>query len=164
MHKKILILGDSGRGKSTFAEKLSKKIDIPFYSTDDFFWKIKFTEMRDKQERINEVNKIYDKDQWILEGGTRHLIYRGIELADVIYFLSFSNIFAQYYYLIKRSLGRKHERVIDLFDLLKHVTYKRYKKGYGNHMPSTEELLKSYEGKVIKLTSLKAIDGELNKF
>lgn len=92
------------------------------------------------------------------------MIQRGIELADVIYLLNFSNIFSQYFYLIKRSLGRKHERIIDLFNLLKHITYKRYKKGYGNHMPSTEELLKPYKDKVVRLTSLKAINDELNKF
>ena len=57
-HKKILILGDAGRGKTTFAEKLSKKISIPYYSTDDFFWKVKFTEANDKAKSVEEISNI----------------------------------------------------------------------------------------------------------
>jgi len=37
--KKIIIIGDAGRGKSTLASKLSKKLNISYYSTDDFFMK-----------------------------------------------------------------------------------------------------------------------------
>lgn len=37
MNKKILIIGASGRGKTTFAKKLSEKLSIQYYETDDFF-------------------------------------------------------------------------------------------------------------------------------
>lgn len=37
MYKKILIIGASGRGKTTFAKILSEKLSITYYETDDFF-------------------------------------------------------------------------------------------------------------------------------
>jgi adenylate kinase family enzyme len=162
MTKRILIVGDSGMGKSTMAEELSKISSIPFYSTDDFYWKTKFTEINDKQKSIDDLGKIYDKNEWIVEGGTRHLTQRGIEDAGTIYFLKFNNILLQYYFIVRRSFGRKNERFIDLWKLLKHITYKRYKKGYGNHLPSLEEMLKPYENKVVRLKSRKEIQKCLN--
>jgi adenylate kinase family enzyme len=161
-HKKILILGDAGRGKSTFAKRLSKKISLPHYSTDDFFWKIKFTVPNDKEKSVEEISHVYDKNEWIVEGGTRRLIQKGLEKSDVIYLLKFENIIHQYYFLIKRNLMRKHENFVDLWNLLKHVTYKKYKKGYGNHMPHIDDLLEPYKDKVVKLNSMNEINQYIN--
>ena len=162
MGKHIQILGDSGRGKSTFAKKLSEKTGIPFYSTDDFYWKTKFTEPNNKQQSIEDIGKIYDQNEWIVEGGTRHLTQKGMEVVDTIYLLEFSNILVQYYFIIRRSLGRKNEKLIDLYKLLKHITYKKYKKGYGNHLPTIREMLKPHKDKVIHLRSLREINNCLD--
>ena len=79
MNKKILIVGDAGRGKSTFAKNLSEKTGIPAYSTDDFFWKTKYTEPRDRPESVEMINRIYENDEWIVEGSTRRLIQPSLE-------------------------------------------------------------------------------------
>lgn len=113
-HKKIFILGDAGRGKTAFAGKLSKHTDIPYYSTDDFFWKVKFTVPNDREKSVEEINPIYDKEEWIMEGTTRRLIIKGLEKADIIYWFKFKNILYQYYFLIRRCFTRKEERLIDL--------------------------------------------------
>ncbi len=161
MYKRILIVGDAGRGKSTFAKKLSEKTGIPSYSTDDFYWKTKFTEPNNKQTSITDIQKIYEQDEWIVDGSTRHLIIGGLEKAHIIYFLEFTHIIPQYYFLIKRFFTRKFERFSDLWALLKHITYKRYKKGYGAHLPSLREILKPYADKVVRVTSLKQLHTHL---
>lgn len=158
MNKRILIIGDGGRGKTTFAENLSRKTGIPFYSVDDFFWKTKFSEPADKQQSVQAIEEVYKKDEWIVEGGSRPLIKRGIEKADIIYFLKFNNIIAQYYALIRRSLTRDNERWIDLWKMFKHVTYKKYKRGYAGGMPSVEEMIELFKEKVVILETREAID------
>ena len=160
-HKKILILGDAGRGKSTFAQKLSDKTEILHYSTDDFFWKVKFTKPNDKEQSVREISKIYAQNSWIVEGTTRRLIKEGLEKSDVIYYLKFKNIFFQYLALIRRKFKRKHERFIDSWRLLKHVTYKKYKKNYSKDLP-LETMIEPYKNKVIELSSYKEINNFLN--
>lgn len=157
-HNKILIVGDAGRGKTTLAEKLSKQLGIPWCSTDDYFWKVKFTEPNDRQKSEQEISEVYKRSQWIVEGTTRRLFQEGLEKADIIYLLEFKSIIFQYYFLIKRSFTRKHERLIDLYRLIRHVTYKRYKKNYGNHLPPLRDMLKPYSSKVVTLNSVKEID------
>jgi len=160
MYKKILILGEAGRGKTTLGKKLSEKFNIPFHDTDDYFWKTKYTEPANKEESEIAVNKIYDTEEWVMSGSTRRLIMYGIEKADVIFLLKFRNILYQYYFIIKRSISREEEKLIDLWNLLKHVTYKKYKKGYGSHTPPLEELVSEYKKKVIEFHSFK----EINKY
>jgi len=72
--------------------------------------------------------------------------------------LEFKRIIPQYYFLIRRFFKRENERLIDLWRLLRHVTYKKYKKGYGNHMPPLKEMLKPYDNKIVRLVSMKDIN------
>lgn len=160
MHKRILIIGASGRGKTTFAKKLSEKISIPYYETDDFFWKIKYSEPNDKEQSIKEIGKIYDLDTWIVEGSTRHLMKGGLEKADVIFYFKFSNFLIQYYYIIKRAYIRgdsfKH-----LFDLLLHLTKKKYSIKYNGDKQTTEEMVKPFINKVVYFHKFKEINNYL---
>ena len=157
MYKRILILGDAGRGKTTLGKNLSEKLHIPYFDTDDFFWKVKYTEQNDREQSVVLINKIYEGDSWIMAGSTRRLIQGALEKADVIFLLKFKNIFFQYYFIIRRSVLRKEEKLIDLWNLLLHVTRKKYKKGYGSHTPPLEELISVYGKKVIELNSLREL-------
>ena len=113
--KKILIVGDSGRGKSTFAKVLSQKLNIKQFSTDDFFWKEKYTQAEDKKTSIKNISKIYNQESWIVEGATRSLIREGIEKSDQIICLVYPNLFSQFWTLLKRKLTRQEETWINLF-------------------------------------------------
>ena len=127
--KRLLIIGDSGRGKTRLAKMLSKKLKIRQYSTDDFFWKTKFTVAEDKKTSIKNITRIYNQDSWMVEGTTRSLIEGGIEKSDVILYLVYPNILSQLLTLFKRKLSRKEERWRDLFRLYIHLISKKY--GFG---------------------------------
>ncbi len=155
---KILIVGDMGRGKSTLAEKLSKKLGIPYYSTDDFYYEIKFSKVRDRPESIEKILEVYKTDKWIVEGTTKRLIENGLHSADLIIHLQHKNIPTQWVILFKRYLGRENETIFGLFGLMKHSLFKKYKIGYRKGKETPTETIEPHKHKVVKLSSFKEID------
>lgn len=155
--KRILIIGESGRGKSVLAHKLSEKLSLPFHSTDDFYWKVKFSEPNDKEESKIKIAEVYATEKWIMEGSSNHLFKLGLERTEIIINLIFRNIFQQWWSIIKRNRTRKHESMRDLFNFIMYVTKKRF--GIGNSKELIKaELLKPYSNKIIVLKSFKQID------
>ncbi|MEQ1500329.1 MAG: hypothetical protein ABL917_03095 [Parcubacteria group bacterium] len=162
MYKKILIIGDSGRGKTTFTKKLSEKMSIPYYETDDFFWKTKYSEPNNKEQSIKDINKIYDLDSWIVEGSTRHLMKGGLDKSDIIFYFKFRNFLIQYFYIIKRAYKRR-DNIRHTFELLRHLTKKKYSIKYNGDKETTEELVKPYTNKIVYFHNFKEINNYLNQ-
>lgn len=160
--KKIIIIGDAGRGKSTLASRLSEKLNIPHYSTDDYFYEIKFTKPRDRKEALDQISEIYKKDTWIMEGTTAWLLDQGMELCDTIIYLRHKNILSQWFILLKRGLSRENENLKGTFALMKHVFYKRYGLGYKKGKMTHSEFVAPHKHKVVILSSFKEIDNFFN--
>ncbi len=59
-------MGDSGRGKSTLAPRISEKLGIPYHSTDDYFYEVKFSKLRDRQKSIEGISKLFHEPRWIV--------------------------------------------------------------------------------------------------
>lgn len=159
---KILIVGDACRGKSTLASKISGKLGIPHHSTDDFYYEIKFSKVRNRQESIDKILEIYKNEKWIIEGTTEHLVCHGLDNADIIINLKYKNIFTQWLSLLKRYLERDNETLRGCIKLMKHVFYKRYKLGYRNGKLTPTELISPYNNKVITLHTFKEINNFMN--
>lgn len=156
-YRRILIIGESGRGKSVLAQKLSEKLSLPFYSTDDFFWKVKFSEPNDKEESKVKIKEVYDTEKWIMEGSSTHLFRLGLDSADIVTNLVFKNIFQQWWSLIQRNRTREYESLKDLSKFIIYVTKKRF--GIMNDKEKLKkEILKPYLDKTIVLKSFKEID------
>ncbi len=157
-YKRILIVGDAGRGKSTLAINLSKKLKIKNFSTDDFFWKKKFSVKEDRERSIENISKIYDQNKWIVEGSTRSLVEGGLVRAEIIVYLKYPNLGAWFWNLYMRNRNRKNERLIDLVKLYKHLFFKRYKIGNQKNKLGIEEMLSKFEEKVVYLKSFEDIN------
>ncbi|HSI66810.1 MAG TPA: AAA family ATPase [Planococcus sp. (in: firmicutes)] len=86
---KIYILGSVASGKTTVAKKLSKKLGLPCYTTDDFVWeRHKSGDIRNLEiTRNQKFNEIIRKDNWIIEGIHIGWTEEGMANADLILFL-----------------------------------------------------------------------------
>lgn len=157
--KRILIVGDSCRGKSTMGEFLSKSLNLPHTDLDDFFWIKKFTIKREKGEQLELVRKFLNKNsEWIIEGTTRDMMSLCLKDSDMIIHLWFKSIFEQLFCITKRSLQRK-ECFNSYFDLCYTTVLKRYKLGKRNKgLPSIKELISEYPHKVVELNTWKEIE------
>lgn len=159
---KIIITGDAGRGKSTLAEKLSQKLEIPHHSTDDYFYDIKFTKSRERDLALQQITELFKGDKWIVEGTTAWLLDPGMSRADIIIYLKYSNIFSQWLILIKRYFQREEDTLKGLFQLMRHVLYKRYGIGYKKGKMTHTEFVEPYKDKLTVLSSFKDIDNFIN--
>lgn len=84
---KILIIGSVASGKTTFAKKLSKELNIDYYEIDS----IVHDDENNKKRTPNEQRKIIDKinkfDNWIIEGTLRKNLFYLLDYADKIIYL-----------------------------------------------------------------------------
>jgi len=84
---RVYILGPSATGKTTLAKKIAKKKNIPIFHSDFVLTEYEGRKRRKltKQEYMEKVNQLLDKDKWIFEG--KHIIHELLEAADKIIWL-----------------------------------------------------------------------------
>jgi adenylate kinase family enzyme len=98
---KIAIIGSPGSGKSTFALKLHKILNIPLFHIDQYFWKHGW-QRPDRQEFEKIHNQLCDASSWIIEGmAIKHFQYR-LQKADIIIFLDIP-WYVCFYRIFKRA-------------------------------------------------------------
>lgn len=108
--KKIVIVGVSASGKSTFARKLSEKTKLPLFLMDSIMWNPGW-EYRGDTETVRKLEEISAGDVWIIEGyiskEARTFIF---DRADTIIYLDYPPIVATIRYLKRWFQHRKEPR------------------------------------------------------
>ena len=101
--RKIIILGNSGSGKSTFTSHLANKLHIDFLHLDPIVYKYswdnpEFKEMEDK------VSQLLAKPSWIIDGNFINNALKRFELCDTIFFLDINR------FVCVRSVLKRHKQ------------------------------------------------------
>jgi adenylate kinase family enzyme len=65
--QRVLVMGSSGSGKSTFARRLSEIAGIPFVSLDALYWKPGWVPS-DNTEFGQRVAEVVRQPQWVIDG------------------------------------------------------------------------------------------------
>jgi len=129
--KKIYILGGTGSGKTTLAEKLSNILKIKHYSTDNFVYKKKWSISYSKEQKEKNIEKITKNKKWIIEGVHADTwCIPTIKKADLIIFID-KHRFSLFSGVLKRELkliGYKKDTIKSLPKLLYYAYI--YKKGH----------------------------------
>jgi len=134
--EKIIIFGQIASGKTTLAEKISKKVKIKIYCTDDLAYKKKWTLKATKEEFLRKLKKIVKKERWIIEGAHSEWLYPAIKKADLVIFINPNRAIRT-----KRALERSKKRKDNLKYSLKLLYwsnrwgpnwYRKYKKDSKN--------------------------------
>ncbi|MCP3660767.1 MAG: DNA topology modulation protein [Bacteroidetes bacterium] len=112
---KIMIFGRPGSGKSTFAFWLHKKINLPLYHLDKYFYIDNWTKSwieRDYNEFLKIQKDIVNKNNWIVDGNCLSSLELRYNKADIcIYFdypryICYLRIFKRYFYKDKNIKDR----------------------------------------------------------
>ena len=89
--ERILVIGCPGGGKTTFARKLSIKLNIPLHHLDAHFWKENWTPTPQDEFRAI-LKKLMEEPQWIVDGNYSRTIDIRIASADAIILFDFSKV------------------------------------------------------------------------
>ncbi len=89
--QKIMIFGIPGSGKSTFASKLSQKLNIPLEHLDRYFFLDNWIE-RDKTEFLKIQQDLVSKKEWIIDGNATGSLEMRFQKADVALYFRFSRM------------------------------------------------------------------------
>ncbi|QWI72989.1 topology modulation protein (plasmid) [Bacillus mycoides] len=101
--KRIMVIGISaGVGKSTFARKLGKALNINVYHLDALYWKPNWVEAS-LEEFSKAHQEIVNQGQWIIEGNYNKTIEIRAERADTIIYLEMP-LYVCLYRVVKRWL------------------------------------------------------------
>ena len=82
--KKIIVIGCSGSGKTTFSEKLRDKTGLPLFYLDAIWHKADSTHIsrEDFDERLAQILAL---DEWIIDGNYSRTIECRIEASDTVF-------------------------------------------------------------------------------
>lgn len=86
--KRIVIIGNSGSGKSTFAKKLSIKLGINVIHLDNLYYRLQ-RKSKSTSDWDNIQKEIVRKQKWIIEGNFPRTWDIRIEAADTVIFFEF---------------------------------------------------------------------------
>ncbi|KMJ57333.1 topology modulation protein [Bacillus sp. LL01] len=112
--KRIMVIGASaGVGKSTFANRLGKALDIDVFHLDAFFWKSGWVEASLEEFTNAQQEMIKKNNSWIVEGNYTATFDIRAEKADTIIYLELP-LRVCLYRVIKRWLTNLGKRRPDL--------------------------------------------------
>ena len=102
--RKIIVLGCSGSGKSTFSKKLRKATGLPLVHLDNIWWKPDRTHIS-REDFDRKLAEILKGDKWIVDGDYSRTYEVRFKACDTVIFLDYS--FEECMNGIKKRVGKK---------------------------------------------------------
>lgn len=155
--KRILIIGNAGSGKTTFALKLAQKTGIPLVHLDKIYWSGDWEHI-EKNEFDNILQKELEKPEWIIDGNFNRTLPHRLKYCDTVFYFDVP-IITCIWGVTKRILKSYGKTRSDMggncpeyFDKQKLTLYRNVIQFKKQHSKKYNHMLNSTEGiKVIRL-------------
>jgi adenylate kinase family enzyme len=161
--KRVLIIGSSGAGKSTFARRLGAVTGLKVIHLDQLYWSPNWVETP-KDEWRKKVAEALDGDAWIMDGNYSGTLEMRLEKCDTVIFLDMPRITCLWR-ILKRAIKYRKSKRPDMadgcvekfdWDFVK-ITWNYPKRS----KPKVESLIKNSQKTTIRLKSNKEIESFL---
>lgn len=86
--QRVIVLGCSGSGKSTFSGKLHKITGLPLFHLDNIWWKPDRTHIT-REEFDRKLEEILREDRWIIDGDYSRTYETRFKACDTVIFLDY---------------------------------------------------------------------------
>ncbi len=89
--QRILIIGNAGSGKSTFARQLAQKLALPLVHLDKLYWRGSWEHL--SREEFDEILQVeLEKPQWIIDGNFNRTIPHRLTYCDTVFFFDLPTV------------------------------------------------------------------------
>lgn len=89
--ERILIIGNAGSGKTTFARKLSCKLQLPLVHLDKLFWCGEWEHLS-REAFDAQLQAELEKTQWIIDGNFNRTIPHRLNYCDTVIFFDLPTV------------------------------------------------------------------------
>lgn len=100
--RKVLVIGSGGAGKSTFARRLGKLLDLEVIHLDALYWNAGWVETP-KPEWAKRVAELVQRDAWIMDGNYSGTFDIRLKACDAVVFLDMPRLLCLWR-VLKRSM------------------------------------------------------------
>lgn len=120
--ERICIIGGSGTGKTTLANNLGRKLNLPVYYIDGIHY-LKNWEERDKNERDKIILEKTNEDKWVIDGTYTSTLKERLEKSDYVIYLDYST-FAQISGILGRFIKNHGKEKSELLECKERMNWK----------------------------------------
>lgn len=148
--KRILIIGNAGSGKTTFAQKLADVTNIPLVHLDKLYWRGNW-QRTEKDEFDSILQKELEKSEWIIDGNFNRTLTHRLKYCDTVFYFDIPTIDCLWGITkrIIKSYGKTRDDMggncPEYFDKQKIILYrsvisfkKQHNKNYNNLLNATD--------------------------
>ena len=101
--KKVLVLGCSGSGKSTFSVQLGELTGLPVIHLDALYWKAGWVSATE-EEWDHIIDNLVELDTYIMDGNYARTLNKRLIDADTVYFFDYPRLLCIYRALKRRII------------------------------------------------------------
>lgn len=127
--KRVLIIGNSGAGKTTFAKNLAEKLSLPLIHLDKIYWQGDWEHLT-RKEFDTVLQGELEKPSWIIDGNFDRTISHRLKYCDTVFFFDVPTVVCLWGITkrIIKNYGRAREDMggncVEYFDKQKFTLYK----------------------------------------
>ena len=89
--QRILLIGSAGAGKTTFANQLAQKLNLPLVHLDKLYWCGEWEHLsRDEFDEV--LQKELEKPEWIIDGNFNRTIAHRLQYCDTVFFFDYPTV------------------------------------------------------------------------
>lgn len=89
--KRILIIGNAGSGKTTFAKRLAEKLELPLIHLDRLYWRGDWEHLS-REEFDAVLQAELEKPEWIIDGNFNRTLHHRLQYCDTVFFFDLPTI------------------------------------------------------------------------
>lgn len=166
--ERILIIGNAGAGKSTFARQLATQRKLPLIHLDKLYWKGDWEHLS-QEEFDRALQDELEKPQWIIDGNFNRTIPHRLKYCDTVFYLDFPVILCLWGITVRvvKNYGRTRADMggncAEYFDSNKPALYKNVLGFNKAHRAEYYNLLSGSGANVIVFKSRRQIRNYLEK-